>query len=727
MKIKEITMNGFKNNDTVQELTGFDLFTGSNGKGKSSRLQAIALAMMGYIPQYGKNLADIYKLASSKEIDVGLKLDNNFSFNRSILRKTSTKRKTGEKEIKYGEELILTPSLGEKKIADKEARVKSELGNFPMMLDFQDFLNMSDNEKRKFIYSLTGVNANTWNKDSIQKYLEKKLLTLELQVKKPEQYEGMKTIINEVMNDYVDGIDVQIAIENLVYRAKEKLSYYKENALKTEGTVQKLAELKNSTDIEGDFKEVQDELKSLQDKLMQTEKLMSTSTERKKVIDNRLNKINILKIEIANLQRFKPSNDLHSLNNKIKELNSKLQKENVNYDDKIKEVVNEIQKLQSELPEKQNEAQEIIRKGTEKKTVIETYEKSLKDIASHGGKCLVDSRIKCDKNFSEFKSYAENLVKNTQIEKSKLLAKYRKAKSEIAKIQKKIMALEKSKQDIIAQERNINNKNTSINNEILKVTSQINSIKTDIKLNSEKLKLKQEELSNLQNEMANTEPAVPIDALQKQAAALRSTISNLESEKELQQKSKNDYENLKKVMLENKTSELNVVLLNQLIDALGAKGLQGEIMKQGLEPLKSLVQENLNLLGIKNEFSFICESEKGKEVFQFGWINEKKSFVDFNALSTGQQMILLIAFLVAVIEKKSPKLKVLMIDNLNDLDSINLKNVLSGLKVLSSKLDNIIIAGVIDEKVDDDVIKVWNLDEISVEENKETEAKEEII
>ncbi|URZ05954.1 coiled-coil domain-containing protein [Clostridium felsineum] len=726
MKIKEITMSGFKNNDTVQELTGFDLFTGSNGKGKSSRLQAIALAMMGYIPQYGKNLAEIYKLASDKEINVGLKLDNNFSFDRSILRKITTKRKTGDKEIKYGEELTLAPNLGEKKIADKEARIKSELGNFPMMLDFQDFLNMSDNEKRKFIYSLTGVNATLWNKASIKKYLENKLLTLELQVKKPEQYEGMKTIINEVMKDYVDGIDVQVAIENLIDRSKEKLSYYKENALKTAGTVQKLAELKNSTNVEGDFKEVQDELKSLQDKLMQTEKLISTSTERKKVIDNRLNKINILKIEIANLQRFKPSNDLEGLNNRIKYLNSKLQNEIVNYDDKIKEVVDKIQKLQSELPKKQNEAQEIIRKGTEKKTVIETYEKSLKDIASHDGKCLVDARIKCNKDFSKFKSYAEELAKNTKIEKDNLLNKYKSVKAEIIEIQNEIKDLENKRHSILSEERELNNKNTSINNEILKVTSQINSTKTDIKLNSEKLKLKQEELSNLQNEMAITEPAVPIDALQKQAAALRNTIKTLEGESKLQEKSKNDYENLKKVMLENKTSELNVVLLNQLIDALGAKGLQGEIMKQGIEPLKSLVQENLKLLGIKNEFSFICESEKGKEIFQFGWINEKKSFVDFNALSTGQQMVLLIAFLTAVIEKKSPKLKVLMIDNLNDLDSINLKNVLSGLKSLSSKLDNILIAGVINEKIDDDVIKVWNLDEI-VEENKDMEVKEEII
>jgi len=59
MKIKSVKMNGFKGNNTTQTLTGFDLFVGSNGKGKSSRLQAVSLAMMGYIPQYGKNLAEI--------------------------------------------------------------------------------------------------------------------------------------------------------------------------------------------------------------------------------------------------------------------------------------------------------------------------------------------------------------------------------------------------------------------------------------------------------------------------------------------------------------------------------------------------------------------------------------------------------------------------------------------------------------------------------------------
>lgn len=723
--ITSVKMNGFKGNNITQELTGFDLFTGSNGKGKSSRLQAVSLSMMGYIPQYGKNLAEIYKLASDKEINVGLGVDN-FQFDRSILRKETTKRKTGDKEINYTENITVSPSLGEKKIADKEARIKAELGNFPMMVDFQNFLDMSDTEKRKFIYSLTGANSTAWNKSSIQKYLESQLLTLELQVKKPEHYEGMKSLIIEIMKDYVDGIDVQISIENLIDRAKEKLSYYKEEAKKSEGTVQKLAELKNSTNIEGNLTETTNELEKLQNKLIEVEKLISTSIERKKILDNKFNKIQDLEVEVNYLKSFKSSVDVNVLAQKIKELKTQIKE--VNYDNQLKEVIDEIQKLQLQVQQKQKEIQEVIKEGTEKKTIIETYQKSIEDISAHAGKCLIDDRIKCDKDFSRFEEYAKGLIANANKEKTELLEKYHTIANEAKAMQKTISALESSKQKLVMDERTINSKNTLINQEIIQITNQINTANNQIELNSGKLKLREEELTNLRNEMATTKAAAPVDALQKQSVALRENIQKLKDQSKVQEKTKNDYENLKKVMLQNKTAELNEILLNQLIDALGPKGLQGEIMKQGLEPLKSLVQENLSVLGIKNEFSFVCESEKGKEVFQFGWINGNKQFVDFNALSTGQQMMLLIAFLVAVIEKKSPKLKVLMIDNLNDLDNNNLKNVLTGLKSLSPKLDNIIVAGIINQEVEIDGLKIWNLDEMQeIQNNVETKNQEEAI
>lgn len=48
--IKTIRTRNIKGNTFDQELTGRDVFVGPNGSGKSTRLQAVQLAMLGYIP-----------------------------------------------------------------------------------------------------------------------------------------------------------------------------------------------------------------------------------------------------------------------------------------------------------------------------------------------------------------------------------------------------------------------------------------------------------------------------------------------------------------------------------------------------------------------------------------------------------------------------------------------------------------------------------------------------
>ncbi len=43
------------------------------------------------------------------------------------------------------------PPNGEKTAAAKEKRQEAELGRLPVMLDFDEFLSLSDTERREFI------------------------------------------------------------------------------------------------------------------------------------------------------------------------------------------------------------------------------------------------------------------------------------------------------------------------------------------------------------------------------------------------------------------------------------------------------------------------------------------------------------------------------------------------------------------------------------------------
>lgn len=77
MKIKSITIEGMHNVSkktyTFKDIT---YLVGRNGAGKSTVLEAIQLALLGYIPGYGKTNSDIFKHSSARAMGVKLKLDD---------------------------------------------------------------------------------------------------------------------------------------------------------------------------------------------------------------------------------------------------------------------------------------------------------------------------------------------------------------------------------------------------------------------------------------------------------------------------------------------------------------------------------------------------------------------------------------------------------------------------------------------------------------------------
>lgn len=93
MKIKSI---GISHMHQIQDTVTYNLndvtyFIGQNGAGKSTILQAIQLALLGYIPGYDKTNAGILKHSSNgNELSVTITFDNDTSFTRMWKREKST-------------------------------------------------------------------------------------------------------------------------------------------------------------------------------------------------------------------------------------------------------------------------------------------------------------------------------------------------------------------------------------------------------------------------------------------------------------------------------------------------------------------------------------------------------------------------------------------------------------------------------------------------------------
>ncbi len=114
-KITKLTLDGYKGQSAVEQLSGLDIFVGPNGAGKSSRPEGLSLALLGYVPGGPKQVGEIMKNTANDQMTVGITLDTGFDFSRTFTRRTSVSRTTGEENITFAESLTVTPSKGEGK------------------------------------------------------------------------------------------------------------------------------------------------------------------------------------------------------------------------------------------------------------------------------------------------------------------------------------------------------------------------------------------------------------------------------------------------------------------------------------------------------------------------------------------------------------------------------------------------------------------------------------
>lgn len=709
-KILEIIMNNIKGQKTVQKLTGKDIICGPNGVGKTARLQALGISLLGYVPGQGKKPEETFKHSSSDLMEVGLKTEN-FSFTREF-KKKSTRSKDGSVKVGIQQSVNVSPSKGESKLADKEARILAELGNFPVMLDFNEFLSLSDSKRREFIYNLAGFKSEEWTKDRVERYLKDKLLTLELEVNNPEQYEILKEIISDALAEYPDNYDINMGLQSMIDWAKVKLSSWNDEKKKSESAAKKLAELKNQlTETDRDLKVNKEDMEKLQDQLIKCEKQISEDTQKKRNIDLRLSKIENLKTDITAEQAKACKISAAEISENINNLKASI-KPVVDNTEKLKGIDDEILNLETQEEKLLKDKEEVKEKGIKLKVQIETSQQLLDKVKNVEGTCVLDKRIKCDKDFSNFISFTGKEIKTWSIQKEILSQTYKEISDKEHELNEKYKQLLLSKKAIEQEEIKSGRDNNLTNSQINTLESQMNYVKSFDSMKEEKIKNLQADLEKLQAE--KIDPIAPIETLIKQSDGIKGQISTLKIKIQEEEEARITLSNLKSSMIDSKKADYYSISFKSLSEALGAKGLQGELVKETLEPMQNEIQANLNSMGISNSFYFSTESESGKEIFQFGWKDKFGEKRNFDALSTGQQMILLIAMLTTFVEKSNPNTKVLAIDNIENLDSDNFKKVIAGLNKISNKLDNIILSGVIgisSAEGTNEGFKVWHLAE----------------
>ncbi len=705
--IREIYMENIKGQTATQLLTGKDIFIGRNGSGKTTRVQSLGLAMLGNVPGRGKTPAETIKFATANEMTVGLKTDK-FEFTRSFLREAKRNAKTGEIKTSTKESLSVSPGKGERTATENKARVFEEIGNFPVMLDFNEFLSLTDTKRREFIYSLSPIDSSSWDKERLEAYLKERILTFELKENNIDQYKIAQEIIGKALNEYHETQNIHDGLISMMDWVAKESTYWKRKQADSQGAVRQMADMKNQlAETDRDIAAAKKELDELQTNLIEAEKKIAADTEKKRAIDNRLNRIEELKKEINLVEGTEINTSTEELAREVAALTASMPLP-VDVNAKIKPFNDEIEQLTS----LSNEQRTICNANQEQimnvEANVQTLDGALRQVGEMTGACVISHMISCNKDFTGFDSFVDQKKEQAQAILIDLQEKLKQANASLEATNSKIQEAEQSKMSVFSDAQKVQEKREDLSQQIKVKEMEIQKRDSLKERKESKLELLNTELNKLVNE--KSEPIGDIAIMEKQVVGTRTRIDELKKQVEEKDQSKQTLILMNENTLQNNEAQYKVSALKTLNEALGAKGVQGELVKEILEPIRLQIEENLKLMKFEEKPYFQTENDTGKEVFEFGWVNEHGHEVNFDALSTGQQTIFLAAMMMTIIDKAQPKLRVLIMDNLNHLDKNNFQLLINGLDELTDKVDNIILAGALEYEFS---AEGWNVEDLS--------------
>ena len=715
--ITKISIQNMKGQTTEQPLSGMDIFTGRNGAGKTTRVQALSYAMLGYVPGQKKTAADIFKMATGNSMNVGLDTES-FQFSRNLKRTEGRNNKTGEVTASIKESISLSPGAGERTDSDKKQRIVNEMGNFSVMLDFGEFLAMSDTKRRDFIYSLSTIDGSSWDRTRLHKYLVADLLTNELQTNNPEQYKSMQEQIARAIKEYPVGFGISDGLQAMLDWSESEKKYWAAKQKDAQGAVRNISDQKNELEeTERGIHERKKELIALENTLIFFEKQITEVTEKQKSIDKKKVRMTELAAGIAEIEKT-PEIDTAEIDKQIETLKSKIrQVPDISAD--LKNLFESGKEVKKKISISQEQKNTLSGANATIQSTIQSLNEALKRVGEMEGRCIASPMIKCPKDFSDPK-----LVEGVEANRTAAAKKIAELKDQVARIDERIRELNNQEESISKQRADLeksvsdaNTENARINQEMAKLTAQKEALMKGILNRKNKLKLYKDELSKL-----TEEPTAQIEDIQDvrgKASDTRAKVTELKATIEQKEKARQALIIVQQSMLDNRQADYNAVALKLIHEKLGPKGAQGELVKEIISPICEDIEGNLRLMGFHQVPFFETESETGKEIFQFGWTNERSHRVNFDALSAGQQTVFLAAMMVTIIDRKQPKTRLLVMDNINHLDAQNFQLLIDGLSKIKDKLDNIILAGAIEFEFQADEWKVWNLSksERGVEQN----------
>ena len=309
MKIKSVCIEGMHNVlEKEYNFNDVNYLYGNNGAGKSTALQAVQLALLGYIPGTNKTGSAIYRHARSKAMTVTATLvsadGQEIIISRSWIGSGSSVKSTVE-------------------VSPKGFPIEDLVGELELpIFNFNDFTNMTANKlKEWFINFLPSTQDEIdWSqelKDSLGDMIPVDPDVLPSFIKEIETMSKLQNL---------SGVDLVKAVNS---KLKEKISFQKGQLDRLQGTIQSLI-FYDDGDADCDVEELRRQISCLNDlksQLIRYQSEVAANNNIKKMIDSIITSAETLdEDEEYKDLRNKYSEyvkKMHDMNNDLHELNSK--------------------------------------------------------------------------------------------------------------------------------------------------------------------------------------------------------------------------------------------------------------------------------------------------------------------------------------------------------------------------------------------------------------------
>lgn len=715
-----LKLQNFKGSNETHELGKVNLLCGVSGAGKSAMIQALTFLTAGYLTdgtEVYKKPEEIFKLASADDMNVILTNDMG-TFERGITR--SVKVKLEGTEVKYSRTADVSNKFGEKTATQLADRITSDFGIHESVLNFPSFANLSAEEQKKFIFSIYPVDKEKWTKEAIVAYLSDKLVG---------NINETATEILEVVADMCVNASVNTATEHV------KKKYNELNAQKGADEVK----MQNLTEIrQRDTESVRGLAVAKQNQTIYTDRIGQLSEQLQKAIthnqqirDSELRKTKLkeelekLSSDLADKQNLLESHDNEivellnlkeelskpqTLDDDVKRLNDQLLQIDASvqiafeYKNNKADDLTECQNMCDEAEKAVIQAQSNVDQAT---NILNGIKTTFAKLSAFDGTCPLSCSVKCNTDMSPVIQELEQ-----DIERNRLLVVELETQRDLAKA--RFDGLVKGYQDFLEPEyekaceeynnhfefyaqkkaeydvavANMLENASKVTNELARLTTLISNIQTQDTIINSEIKVLETKTTDCIDEIADLEANVkmPIDVelIQTDIDVLKQHLKDVNEQIEEKVKAKTNLENLANLEEEAAKTLAQWQTYKLVREALGSKGLAGQMIIEAINPMVSGIQHNLDTLMGGVEFYVDTDN------FNFGW-KSSKGKCSYETLSGGETLILTTAMLIEFMQKTC-RYKLLLIDNINHTDVELSKRFVSGVVALKDKYDLCVMA-----------------------------------